>query len=177
MTNKTPGTTVRKAVFLDRDGTLIRDKNYLSRVEDIEYFTDTFEALQLLHTKGYRLYVITNQSGVGRGYFPIESVSAVHQAMDEDMRAHQLPHFAGWGVCPHGPDQNCRCRKPKPELIQQFLERDQLDLSACWMVGDKEIDAACGVNAGIKGAIVRVKEATGSHPFYPTLLAFAQGLP
>jgi len=65
MTNKTP-----KAIFLDRDGTLIRDKNYLSRVEDIEYYPDTFEALRSMQLKGYRLYVITNQSGVGRGYFP-----------------------------------------------------------------------------------------------------------
>lgn len=169
--------SLRKAVFLDRDGTLIRDKNYLSRVEDIEYFSDTFEALKLMVTKGYRLYVITNQSGVGRGYFSIEAVNAIHQVMDEDMRAHKLPHFAGWGVCPHAPDQNCTCRKPMPELIQKFLERDQLDASLCYMVGDKEIDAACGIAAGMQGAVVRVKAAANQHTFHSSLFAFAVTLP
>jgi histidinol-phosphate phosphatase family protein len=172
MTNKT-----QKAVFLDRDGTLIRDKNYLSRVEDIEYFSDTFESLKLMHTKGYRLYVITNQSGVGRGFFPLSSVESIHQMMDQDMLAHRLPHFAGWGVCPHGPDQNCTCRKPSPEMIKKFLQRDHLDPAQCWMVGDKEIDAACGVNAGINGAVVREKSAAGSHTFHSSLFAFAATLP
>lgn len=172
MTNKS-----QKAVFLDRDGTLIRDKNYLSRVEDIEYFTDTFESLKLMLNKGYRLYVITNQSGVGRGFFPITSVTAVHQAMDEDMRNHKLPHFSGWGVCPHSPEQNCTCRKPMPEMIQKFIDRDHLDPAQCWMVGDKGIDAACGVNAGINGAVVRQKSAAGTHPFHSSLFAFAVTLP
>jgi D-glycero-D-manno-heptose 1,7-bisphosphate phosphatase len=171
MTNKTP-----KAIFLDRDGTLIRDKNYLSRVEDIEYFPDTFAALKIMQAHGYRLYVITNQSGVGRGFFPLESVHAVHAAMDADMTIHKLEPYQGWGICPHSPDEACSCRKPGPQMIQEFLQRDGLDPKLCWMLGDKEIDAACGMNAGIQGAVVREKSAAGKHTFFATLLDFAKSL-
>jgi len=172
MTNKTP-----KAVFLDRDGTLIRDKNYLSRVEDIEYFKDTFDALRMMHEKGYALYVITNQSGVGRGFFTLDAVSAVHKMMDADMKHNKLPPYKGWGVCPHAPDDACECRKPLPKLVLDFIKRDQLDGQQCWMVGDKEIDAACGINAGIQGAVVRERAAAIGHKFFATLLDFAQSLP
>lgn len=171
MTNKTP-----KAIFLDRDGTLIRDKNYLSRPEDIEYFPDTMEALRLMLDKGYSLYVITNQSGVGRGYFPLENVHAVHRAMDQDMRQAGLPPFAGWGVCPHAPDESCECRKPKSKLILDFVQRDGLDKSQCWMLGDKPIDAECGLGAGLQGAVVREQGNAAGHRFFATLLDFAHGL-
>lgn len=171
MTNKTP-----KAIFLDRDGTLIRDKNYLSRVEDIEYFPDTFAALTLMQAKGYRLYVITNQSGVGRGFFPLEAVYAVHAAMDADMTTHKLEPYEGWGICPHSPDEACSCRKPAPQLIQDFMQRDGLDEKQCWMLGDKGIDAQCGLNAGIKGAVVREKSAAENYVYFSTLLEFAQAL-
>ncbi len=171
MTNKPP-----KAVFLDRDGTLIRDKNYLSNPKDIEYYPDTFQALKMMHEKGYRLYVITNQSGVGRGYFNLADVQNVHTVMDADMLHNRLPHFRGWGICPHAPHDNCSCRKPHPKLIHDFIERDDLDPKQCWMVGDKTIDAECGVNAGINGAIVREKAAAGVHKYFNSLLDFATSL-
>ncbi len=171
MTNKTP-----KAIFLDRDGTLIRDKNYLSQPKDIEYFPDTFEALQLMQTKGYQLYVITNQSGVGRGFFTLQDVTAVHRAMEQDLVQAKLSPYAGWGVCPHAPDQGCQCRKPFPKLILDFIQRDQLDPAQCWMLGDKGIDAECGINAGIRGGVVREKNNAGPYDYYDTLLAFAQQL-
>lgn len=168
MTNKT-----RKAVFLDRDGTLIRDKNYLARVADIEYFPDTFEALALLASKGFELYVITNQSGVGRGYFGMDAVHAVHQAMDADLQGQGLMPFKGWGVCPHAPDEHCACRKPEPKLILDFIRRDGLDPAQCWMLGDKEIDAESGQRAGVNGATVRVR-SKGNYRSFATLLEFAQ---
>ncbi len=172
MTNKTP-----KGVFLDRDGTLFRDKNYLQDPADIEYFPDTFDALRLLRDKGYALYLITNQSGVGRGFFPIQSVQAVHRALESDMLARGLPRFRGIGVCPHAPHQECLCRKPLPHMVKEFLLRDRLEPKLCWMVGDKTIDAACGANAGINGAVVRERAHAGTYPFHPTLMDFAKSLP
>lgn len=171
MTNKTP-----KAIFLDRDGTLIRDKNYLARPEDIEYFSDTFPALSLLRSKGYRLYVITNQSGVGRGFFTLEDVHRVHQVMDQDLEAQGIAKFDGWGICPHAPHENCGCRKPHAKMISDILERDQLTAGDCWMLGDKDIDAHCGLNAGINGAVVRQKTSDTSLNFFSTLLEFAEHL-
>jgi D-glycero-D-manno-heptose 1,7-bisphosphate phosphatase len=173
MTNKT-----QKAIFLDRDGTIIRDKNYLARVQDIEYYPDTHGALKIMLDKGYRLYMVTNQSGVGRGYFSLDLVHEIHKAIDEDMIKNGLKAFAAWGICPHSPDDNCLCRKPSPKLIVDYIKKDKLDPSLCWMVGDKIIDAECGVNAGIKGVIVREEKHQENkvHPYFKTLLQFAETL-
>lgn len=174
MTNKTT-----KAIFLDRDGTIIWDKNYLASSADIEYYPDTLSALKLMIKKGYRLYIITNQSGVGRGYFTLETVHEIHQVIDQDMIAQGLPAFAGWGICPHAPDQKCQCRKPSPKLILDFMKKDKITPEGSWMVGDKVIDAECGVSASIQGAIVRESTLSQNkeHPYFKTLLEFAQSLP
>jgi histidinol-phosphate phosphatase family protein len=173
MTNKTP-----KAIFLDRDGTIIRDKNYLSQLRDIEYYDDTHPALNLMRQKGYQLFVITNQSGVGRGYFDLSTVHAIHRAIDEDLSQNGLPPFDGWSTCPHTPEDQCSCRKPKPQMILEQLKKHELNPQQCWMVGDKFIDAQCGKNAGINGAIVRDTSAQDpDFPFFKTLLAFAESLP
>jgi len=174
MTNKTT-----KAIFLDRDGTIIRDKNYLARTEDIEYYADTLSALKLMLKKGYKLYIITNQSGVGRGYFTLKTVHEIHQAIDQDLVSQGLPAFSGWGICPHAPDDACDCRKPEPKLILNFIKKDKLDPAQCWMVGDKTIDAECGIRASMQGAIVREESLsqTKDYPYFKTLMDFAESLP
>lgn len=174
MTNKTT-----KAIFLDRDGTIIWDKNYLARVEDIEYYADTLSALKLMLKKGYRLYVITNQSGVGRGFFDLKTVHQIHQAIDHDLLNQGLPAFSGWAICPHAPEQGCECRKPHPKLIMDIVKKEKIDPQKSWMVGDKVIDAECGVNASLRGALVREPKLadTKEHPFFKTLLEFAESLP
>ncbi len=172
MTNKTP-----RAIFLDRDGTFIVDKNYLSRVDDIEYYPDTFAALRLMRQKGYRLFVVTNQSGVGRGFFELARVHEIHATIDADLVSQGLPPFDGWAICPHAPEEDCSCRKPKPALIDAIITREKLEKTQCWMIGDKAIDAECGLNAGIAGACVRDRKEQTASPRFPNLLAFAQSLP
>ena len=174
MTNKTT-----KAIFIDRDGTIIWDKNYLARSEDIEYYPDTLNALKLMLKKGYKLYIITNQSGVGRGYFNLETVNEIHQTIDQDLINQGLSAFSGWAICPHAPQDNCDCRKPSPKLIFDFINKDKIDPKKSWMVGDKLIDAECGFNASIQGAIVREPKLADNkvHPFFKTLLEFAESLP
>ena len=142
-----------QAVFLDRDGTLIEDKDYLSRPEQVHVYPGVPSALKRLQQAGFRLVMVTNQSGVGRGYFSLEDVERVHQ--------HLCGLFATDGVCfdkiyiaPEAPDQPSRGRKPSPQFL--FDARDELgvDLGNSYMVGDKLIDLQCGWNAGIKASLL-----------------------
>lgn len=143
----------RKAVFFDRDGCLIIDKDYLASPEGIEYFNDTFSALKKLQDQGFLLFIITNQSGIGRGFFTIEQMQKVHEKMLEDFKQNniEISHIA---YCPHSPEQLCNCRKPSPLLINEICEKFQIDKSKSFMIGDKISDAQCGENANITGCLI-----------------------
>jgi UDP-N-acetylmuramoyl-tripeptide--D-alanyl-D-alanine ligase len=154
---------------------LILDKNYLSHVEDIEYFPDTMKALQIFQNLGYELFVVTNQSGVGRGYFSLESVYVIHRQLQNDMRLHKLQPFRDFAICPHAPDDNCHCRKPSGQMIQELISKHHVDPKQSYMIGDKIIDAESGKNAGINGVLVRDSHKSDL-PFYKTLLDFANYL-
>lgn len=142
-----------RAVFLDRDGTLIEDRDYLSRVEEVRVFAGVPAALRQLGEAGFKLVMITNQSGVGRGYFTMEAVERVHAHLCELFRAEGVC-FEKIYVAPEAPDQPSRGRKPSPQFL--FDARDELgiDLSHSYMVGDKLIDLQCGWNAGVKASLL-----------------------
>jgi UDP-N-acetylmuramoyl-tripeptide--D-alanyl-D-alanine ligase len=151
------------------------DKNYLAHVEDIEYFPDTMKALLLFQQLGYELFVVTNQSGVGRGYFSMESVYVIHRQLQNDLRTHKLNPFKDFAICPHSPEDKCDCRKPSGHMIQELITKHHVDPKNSYMLGDKVIDAEAGRNAGITGILVRHEHQT-DYPFYKTLLEFAQHL-
>ena len=169
------GRSPRPAAFLDRDGTLIIERGYLSDPRDIELLPGVPRALQNLRSAGFALVVISNQSGVGRGLFTLERV---HQAMAElrrQLRAHGVELDAIY-FCPHRPEEGCACRKPGPELLQRAAEDLVLSLRSSAMIGDKLIDAATGHAAGAWGVLVRTGygreqetrkgEAEGARPDY-----------
>jgi D-glycero-D-manno-heptose 1,7-bisphosphate phosphatase len=141
----------RKAIFLDRDGTLIEEVNFLCRIEDLRFFSYTDEAVSLLKQQGYLLIVITNQSGVARGIFEESAVHAIHEKIQEDL-SEKLDAFF---YCPHMPDAGCDCRKPGLGMINSACERFEIDLAGSWMIGDKSLDIMTGVNAGIKTVLVK----------------------
>jgi D-glycero-D-manno-heptose 1,7-bisphosphate phosphatase len=154
---------------------LIHDKNYLSRVEDIEYFSDTMKALHIFQQLGFDLFVVTNQSGVGRGYFSLESVYVIHRQLQNDVRQSSLEPFKDFAICPHSPDEKCECRKPSGQMIQDLITKHHIDPKKSYMLGDKVIDAESGKNAGVNGILVRHEHKT-DFPFYKTLLDFANHL-
>lgn len=165
---------MKKAVFLDRDGTIIVDKNYLQKTEDIEYFPDTFAALSLMQKKGYDLFIITNQSGIGRALFSEKVVDQIHQKIQERMISEGLHPFKEILYCPHTPSDHCSCRKPHPEMIEKMIKKWQINRSLSYMIGDKLIDAECGKNAQINGVLLCL---TDPHfTTYPNLLSFAKSL-
>lgn len=142
---------VNKAAFIDRDGTLIEEVNFLSRLEDLEIFPFTLKALTMLRENGFKIHVVTNQSGIGRGIYTEQDMHAIHQQMTAD-----LPGLIdSFHFCPHLPDAGCRCRKPNTGMIEQAAAGYTLDRQNSWMIGDKYLDIQTGKNAGMRSALVR----------------------
>lgn len=163
------------AVFLDRDGTLIRDAHYLSDPDKVEPLPGSGDALRLLRNAGYLLFLLTNQSGIGRGYFLLE---AVHRCNERMLSRLGLPSDTFREVCiaPETPNEVLVYRKPSPRFILECIAKYKLDPRSSWMVGDKETDAQTGINAGIRAALVHA--TASSHQVanvsrYPTLYDFA----
>jgi len=141
-----------KAVFIDRDGTIARDVPYCSRPEDFELFPGVAEAIRLLNRSGFKVVVITNQSGIARGYFDEQMLSRIHARMLE-LLAGQQAHIDGIYYCPHHPDDKCECRKPKPAMVLQAANDLDIDISASYVIGDMEMDCEMAVRAGCRGAV------------------------
>jgi len=144
---------LNKAIFLDRDGTIIIDKHYLSQPEEVEFIDGALESLRWLHSQGFKLYIITNQSGIGRGYFTEAQMHLVHDHMEKLLNDENI-NLSGIAHCPHSPDEHCECRKPSPKLILDFIKRDQIDAAHSFMIGDKESDVISGENAGTQGILL-----------------------
>ena len=140
------------AVFLDRDGTLMREVNYCSDPEQVEIFAGVPEALMRLKAAGYKLIVITNQAGIGRGLFSEDQYRAVEA---EVARAVLPATFDGVYFCPDRPDLATARRKPAPGMVLEAQRDHGLDLARSFFVGDKAIDIECGRNAGVRTILVK----------------------
>ena len=141
----------------------------------MEYFPDTMKALKLLEQLGYELFIVTNQSGVGRGYFSLENVYVIHKQLQNDLREQKLTPFKDFAICPHSPDDKCECRKPSGKMIKDLMEKYNISPDHSYMVGDKLIDAQAGKDAGIQGVIIRHHQ-NPDFPYFKTLLDFANSL-
>lgn len=144
---------MNRAVFLDRDGTLIVEKNYLHRPEDVIVFPGAGAALKKLADAGFKLFIVTNQSGIGRGYFTLADAASANARVAEIL-ARAGVRFEKIYLAPEAPDQPSRGRKPSPQFL--FAARDEFDLNLAesFMIGDKLIDLECGWNAGVKKSIL-----------------------
>ena len=140
----------KPAIFIDRDGTIIHDADYLSSVDELELFDFAREALSMLREKGYLIIVISNQSGIGRGMFDAAAVHAIHREINERLDG----MIDAFYFCPHMPDDGCHCRKPAIGLLRQATEDFAIDIPNSWVIGDKHSDIELGFNAGIATALV-----------------------
>lgn len=143
-----------KALFLDRDGNLVRDGHHTCDPAEIVLIPGVKEALHACLGAGYRLFVLTNQSGIGRGLFTWDQYHACHARMLELLEL-PAPGFLEVRAAPEHPDQPSHYRKPSPRFILECLDRHALDPAASWMVGDRRTDWQAGLNAGIRGCAVR----------------------
>jgi histidinol-phosphate phosphatase family protein len=140
------------AVFVDRDGTIIEDHDYCSDPSDVKIFPGAPEALRRLKSKGFKLIIITNQSGIGRGLLTLEQYRAVEA---EVLRQVGTGLIDATYFCPDLPGQHCSCRKPAPGMVLQATREHQIDLCRSFLIGDKEIDVECARNTGMRS--IRVK--------------------
>ena len=141
----------RPAAFIDRDGTLIEEVNFLNRVEDLRLFDHTAEAIARLGTNGFLVIVITNQSGIGRNIFDEAAMRSIHNELQKRLNNSIDAFFH----CPHLPCDGCNCRKPNLGMIEAANRKFAIDMESSWMIGDKKIDVETGFNAGIGSAMVR----------------------
>ena len=144
---------MNRAVFLDRDGTLIEEKDYLHEPEEVVLFPDVVEALKKLQDAGFKLFLVTNQSGVGRGFFSLDDVEKVHAHLANEL-AQGGVKFEKIYIAPEAPEQPSRGRKPSPQFLFDARDEFGIDLSQSYMIGDKLIDLECGWNAGVKKSIL-----------------------
>ena len=139
----------KRAVFLDRDGTLVIEKNYLSRPEDVVFFRGAAAALRRLLEAGFVLIIVTNQSGIGRGYYTLADMHRVNERVTDEL-AREGVRFERIYFAPESPEQPSRGRKPSPQFLFDARAEFGIDLAQSYMVGDKLIDLECGWNAGVK---------------------------
>lgn len=179
---------MNKAVFLDRDGTINKEVNYLFRPEDFVFIDGTVESIKIFHKLGYKVIVITNQAGVARGYYKEQDIETLHSYVDKLLRV-EGTYIDSYYYCPHhidgivdGYKNKCECRKPNVGMINQAVRDFDIDLSKSVIVGDKEIDVQTGRNAGIaKCVLVRSghivdEDSTIAEVVYNSLYDFAINL-
>ena len=144
------GQYMKKAVFLDRDGTINVDKGYVYKPEDFEFIDGAPEVIKIINKQGYLAVVVSNQSGIARGLYTADDVDMLHEHINMALKAHDA-HIDAYYYCPHHPDFGaaCKCRKPKPGLIEQAVVDYDIDIAQSWMIGDKESDIECARAAGI----------------------------
>ena len=151
---------MKRAVFVDRDGTINVEREYLYRVDEFEFIPGAPQALRLLNEAGFLVVVVTNQSGVARGYYTEEDVAILHRHIAVEL-ANAGAWVDAWYYCPHHPSGRgsyslpCRCRKPLPGMLLEAARRYNIDLAASAMIGDKLVDMEAGIAAGCRTILVR----------------------
>ena|SRR5438128_1289989 len=166
-----PETRLRTAVFLDRDGTLTEEVGYVNHLARVSIYPWTSAAVRELNQAGLLAIVVTNQSGVGQGYFPEELVHRVHERIGQELAADDARLDALY-YCPHHPiarlenyRQECRCRKPGPGMVEQAAEDFHLDVTSSYVVGDSVRDIQLAANAGAHSVLVMTGYGRGNYEY------------
>ncbi len=146
---------LNKAVFIDRDGTIIYDHGYINDPSKVDLLEGAKEAISLLRDNGFMIFVVTNQSGVARGMMTINDVNKVNEKMLSVLGKDLIDDVL---ICTHGPDDKCSCRKPGTALVEKAAKDYKIDLSASYSVGDKDSDRDLGTRMGGKGIKLGEKE-------------------
>ena len=140
--------TKNKAIILDRDGTLLEDKNYAYKIEDLELLPGIIDGLRILK-EDFIFFIVTNQSGIGRGYYSVEDFHKFNNHLIKMLKKEDIDIIKTY-FCPHKKEDQCECRKPKTKFIDEIIDEYNIDIKDSWMVGDHPSDIQFGINAGCK---------------------------
>lgn len=169
---------LEKAIFLDRDNTLNFDSGYTHRIADWRFLPGVPDALAKFVNAGWKLIVISNQSGIGRGYYDEAELKQLENYVSALLKP-QAP-ITAWYHCPHLPEANCTCRKPKPGMLVSAAKDWNIDLGRSWMLGDQLSDAEAGLAAGCSAGLINPSPAlpspAASIRIWPSLLAAANAI-
>tara|TARA_B100000795_G_C22692998_1_gene396373 strand:- start:271 stop:798 length:528 start_codon:yes stop_codon:yes gene_type:complete len=158
-----------KTIFLDRDGVINKEVNYLYKIDDFEFIDGIFEACQHFQRLNYKIIIVTNQSGISRGLFTSKDYDLITDWMLHQFSKKSVDILDIFS-CHHGPLSNCSCRKPKPGMFFSADKKYNIDMDSSWMIGDKESDVEAANNAGIENTILvksghKIKESKSSAKF------------
>jgi len=159
-----------KALFLDRDGIINVDHGYVSKVEEFEFIEGIFDFLHLFIKKGYKLFIVTNQSGIGRGYYTQEAFDLLTDWMLAALEKKSI-YIEMVQHCHHAPEEKCGCRKPATGMVDEILKHYNIDLLHSWMIGDKQSDIDLAYNATISNTIaIGTNSIVKSQYYFKTIL-------
>ena len=141
-----------KTIFLDRDGVINKEVKYLHKIEEFTFIDGIFDACKYYQNLDYKIIIITNQSGIARGYYDENTFQKITKWMLSQFEKNNINILEVF-YCPHGPDSICECRKPKPGMLLNAKKKYNIDINSSWMIGDKEVDIIAANNAGIYNTI------------------------
>ena len=142
-----------KTIFLDRDGVINKEVSYLHKIDDFEFINGVFDTCLYFQNLGYEIIIITNQSGISRGYYSESDYQKLTQWMQNQFENHKI-YILDIFHCPHGPNSTCNCRKPMPGMFLNAKTKHNIDMKNSWMIGDKEVDVTAANASGIKSTIL-----------------------
>jgi D-glycero-D-manno-heptose 1,7-bisphosphate phosphatase len=142
-----------KTIFLDRDGVINKEIKYLHKIKDFEFIDGIFESCKYLKSLGYKIIIITNQSGISRGYFTKNDFQIITNWMIDQFNNNDIK-ILDVLYCPHLPNTKCNCRKPKPGMLFEAKKKHNINMNKSWLIGDKETDIIAANNAGINNTIL-----------------------
>jgi D-glycero-D-manno-heptose 1,7-bisphosphate phosphatase len=142
-----------KTIFLDRDGVINKEINYLYKIEEFEFINGVFEACHYFNSLKYKIIIITNQSGISRGFYSDNDFLHLNKWMLDQFKKKNI-NILDVFYCPHSPELNCNCRKPMPGMLLEAKNKHQIDMKNSWMIGDKEDDIVAANSAGITNTVL-----------------------
>jgi D-glycero-D-manno-heptose 1,7-bisphosphate phosphatase len=159
-----------KALFLDRDGVINIDHGYVSKIENFEFSEGIFDFLHLFIEKGYKLFIVTNQSGIGRGYYSQDNFETLTAWMIEEFKKQNI-HIESVHHCSHAPEELCACRKPETGMVDEILAQNNIDLENSWLIGDKQSDIDLAHKSGIGFTVaIGKRDISNTTEHFPTIV-------